>query len=88
MSGLWQLIMIPDYAEDAISIFVRAFLRDVGMLFSFSMKIKPQIWFLMTKAFAFQSIWSKVIAQVCSRITEVAGKQIPPPQYSEWHELS
>lgn len=51
VSGLWQLIMIPDYT-DAISIFFRAFLHDVGMLFNLSMKIKLQIWFLMTKAFA------------------------------------
>lgn len=46
---LWQLIIIPAYVEDAISAPVVEFLHDVGMFLDFSIKIKRQIWFLMTK---------------------------------------
>lgn len=45
MSGLWQLITIPDYLEDAISASVMEFLHNVGMLLDFNIKTKWQMFF-------------------------------------------
>lgn len=56
VSGLWQLIIIPDYVEDAISVSVMEFLHNVGMLLDFNIKTKWQIWFLMTKLQLVRSI--------------------------------
>lgn len=56
VSGLWQLIIIPDYVEDAISVRVMEFLHNVGMLLDFNIKTTWQIWFLMTKLQLVRSI--------------------------------
>lgn len=58
MSGLWQLIILLDYVEDAISASVMEFLHNVGLLLDFNIQTKWQMWFLMTKLQLVQRIQS------------------------------